>query len=145
MTTHHTDEKKPAQGGPEGVQMNHSECEQEAQLLPIPGTFNDVYRVVVGEAVVGFVTWGQLAELVKRQLAQAAPSSIALGDGATFRVYEARTPRGSAGSADALRIEIGQEYATLSAKAARDLASVLLAYADSDNDRCQWLVRRELS
>nr|WP_279088617.1 hypothetical protein [Comamonas thiooxydans] len=125
--------------------MSHSEHTKEAQLLPIPGTFNDQFQVIVDGVEVGRVAWRQLAELTERQLAQAAPSSIALKGGAALGVYEARTPRGCAGSSDALRLEMGQESAELSAKAARDLARVLLAYAESGNDRCQWLVRRELS
>lgn len=125
--------------------MSPREHTKEAQLLPIPGTFNDQFQVIVDGAAVGHVVWRQLAELTERQLAQVAPSSIALKGGATLRVYEARTPRGCAGSSDVLRLEMGLESAELSAKAARELARVLLAYAESGNDRCQWLVRRELS
>ena len=125
--------------------MSHSEYKKEAQLLPIPETFNDQFQVMVDGVAVGYLTWRQLAELTERQLAQVAPSSIALKNGASFGVYEARTSKGCAGSSDALRLEIGTESAELSAKAARDLARALLAYADSGNDRRQWLVRLELS
>lgn len=125
--------------------MSHSDHSKEAQLLPIPGTFNDQFQVIVDGAEVGCVAWRQLAELTERQLGQVAPSSIALKGGATLGVYEARTSRGCAGSSDALRLEMGQECVELSAHAARDLARVLLAYAESSNDRCRWLVRRELS
>lgn len=145
MSTHHADVKKPARGGQEGIQMSRNEHTKEAQLLPIPGTFDDQFQVIVDGVEVGRVAWRQLAELTERQLAQLAPSSIALKDGTTLGVYEARTPPGCAGSSDALRLEMGQECVELSAKAARDLARVLLAYAESSNDRCQWLVRRELS
>lgn len=145
MTTHHRDAKKPAHGGQEGIQMSHSDHSKEAQLLPIPGTFNDQFQVIVDGAEVGCIAWSQLAELTERQLGQVAPSSIALKGGATLGVYEARTSRGCAGSSDALRLEMGQECVELSAHAARDLACVLLAYAESSNDSCRWLVRRELS
>lgn len=144
MTTHHTDGKKPADCGQKGIQMSHGSPASEVQLTPIPHSFNAEYQVIVGGTVVGVVTGCQMRELVERQIAHLAPSSIALGNGSTLTVYEKRSPAGTAGSGDALRLEIGQGCTYLSATAARSLAYVLLTYAGAQNQRGQWLVRQEL-
>lgn len=123
--------------------MSQSKHAKEAQILPIAETFGSEFQVLVDGADVGHVTWRQLVELTERQLAQIAPSSIALKGNTALAVYEARTHAGSSGSSDALRLEIGPETLELSAAAARNLARVLLAYAESNNLRHQWLVRRE--
>lgn len=124
--------------------MSRSSSVSEVQLTPISQTFNNEYQVIVEGAVVGVVTLHQLRELLEQQIAQVAPSSIALGKGSTLVVYEMRTPAGAASSGDALRLEIGQGHLDLSAMAARSLADVLLTYAGPQNQRGQWLVRQEL-
>lgn len=142
MTTEHSDEKKPAVYGQSGAGTSASEL-QHLQLKPMTGTFNSVFEVLDDGATVGAISWKQLADLTVHQLAQRAPPCIQLkGEGALV-VYERRTAMGSAGSEDAISLEIGEEKIALSASAARDLARVLLAYSEPDNRRSQWLVRKE--
>lgn len=116
---------------------------EHVQLQPVAATHGDQFEVSVDGRTVGVVGWRQLVELTERQLAKAAPSSVALEDGAALVVYERRMEPGSGSSHGALQVEIGQERIGLSAVAARDLARVLLAYAGQENRRLQWLVRAE--
>ena len=116
---------------------------EQVQLQPVAGTHGDQFEARVGGSAVGVVGWRQLLDLTVEQFAKNVPSSISLKDGPCLVVYEQRTPLGVAGSADALRLEIGQEHIQLSEQAAHDLARVLLAYAGLENQRGQWLIRVE--
>lgn len=123
--------------------MSTAEKAPQVQILPVAATFNDTFEVMVDGVVVGVVAWRQLKELASRQLALSAPATIRLEEASALVVYERRTSPGSAGSNDAICLEVGLGKVELSANAARDLAKVLLAYGEQSNYRGQWLVRQE--
>lgn len=117
---------------------------ESVQIQAVPGTFGDQFAIIKEGVEVAFVGLGQVLEVAEAHQAQTAPAQISVSEGVSSKlsVYELRTQGNVSSAGDALRIELGTGNVHLDRDASRALASVLLAYARSE-DRKRWLVRLE--